>query len=66
MTTTVPNESAAPTALELVGGEGRVRALVDGFYDLMDLQAEFAGLRARHLGFAIGTLERDQWLRCMA
>jgi hemoglobin len=23
-------------------------------------------LRARHLPFAIGTSERDQWLRCMA
>ncbi|MBI3228851.1 MAG: group II truncated hemoglobin [Burkholderiales bacterium] len=23
-------------------------------------------LRARHLPFAIGTVERDQWLRCMA
>ncbi|HEY1150289.1 MAG TPA: hemoglobin-like protein, partial [Pseudoduganella sp.] len=23
-------------------------------------------LRARHLPFAVGTSERDQWLRCMA
>ena len=30
------------TAYELIGGEGRVRELVDRFYDLMDLEAEFA------------------------
>ena len=93
----------APTAFELVGGEERVRALVDRFYDLMDLEPEFAGiralhpptldgsrdkffwflcgwmggpdhyisrfghprLRARHMPFAIGIVERDQWLACM-
>jgi hemoglobin len=29
--------AAQPTAFELVGGEARVRELVDRFYDLMDL-----------------------------
>ncbi|MFM0286260.1 group II truncated hemoglobin [Paraburkholderia megapolitana] len=106
---TEPTEAAetAPaetTAFELVGGEARVRELIDRFYDLMDIEPEFAGirslhpptldgsrdkffwflcgwlggpdhyisrfghprLRARHLPFAIGESERDQWLRCMA
>jgi hemoglobin len=96
-----PSQSSA---FELVGGEARVRELVDRFYDLMELESEFAGiralhpptldgsrdklfwflcgwlggpdhyierfghprLRARHLPFAIGSSERDQWLRCMA
>ena len=40
--------AAQPTAFELVGGEARVRELVDRFYDLMDLEAEFAGIRALH------------------
>jgi hemoglobin len=93
-----------PTLYEVIGGESRLRELVDRFYDLMQLEPEFAGihamhpkpndssrdklfmflsgwmggpdlfieryghprLRARHLPYAIGTSERDQWLRCMA
>jgi hemoglobin len=92
------------SAFEAVGGETGLRALVDRFYDVMDLEQEFTGirtmhppsldgsrdklywflsgwlggpnlyierfghprLRARHLPFAIGVDERDQWLRCMA
>ena len=92
-----------PTPYELLGGEAGVRSLVDRFYDLMDLEAAYAGirrmhppaldesrdklfwflsgwlggpplfaqkkghpmLRARHLSFAIGVAERDQWLACM-
>ena len=89
---------------DVIGGQQRVRELVDRFYDLMELEPEFAGiralhppstegsrekfymflsgwmggpdlfveqfghprLRARHMPFAIGTGERDQWLRAMA
>ncbi len=88
---------------ELLGGEPAVRQLVDRFYDLMDLEPAYAGLRAlhpqtlegsrdklhwflcgwlggpqlyvekfghprlraRHLPYAIGIAERDQWLACM-
>lgn len=91
------------TAYEWVGGEAAVRRLVDRFYDLMDLEQDYAGiralhppdmtesrnklfwflcgwlggpahyaerfghprLRARHLPYAIGIAERDQWLHCM-
>ncbi|HET9978664.1 MAG TPA: group II truncated hemoglobin [Burkholderiaceae bacterium] len=93
----------ATSAFEQLGGEAGVRALVDRFYDLMDLEPGFARLRAlhptpldgsrdklfwflcgwlggpdhyqrrfghprlraRHLPFAIGIAERDQWLDCM-
>ncbi len=86
-----------------LGGEQAVRALVDHFYDLMDLESGFASiralhpqdlsgsrdklfwflsgwlggpdlyqsrfghprLRARHLPYAIGIDERDQWMACM-
>jgi hemoglobin len=93
-----------PTLYDTIGGEARLRELVDRFYDLMELEPEFAGirhmhppstegsrdklfcflsgwmggpdlyieafghprLRARHLPYAIGTKERDQWLHAMA
>ena len=93
--------AAAP--FERAGGERGVRALIDRFYDLMDLEPKFAALRAvhpvqldgsrdklywflcgwlggpqhyverfghprlraRHLPFSIGIVERDQWLACM-
>jgi hemoglobin len=96
--------SDKPTPYEMIGGESRLRELVDRFYDLMELEPEFAlihamhpkpndssreklfmflsgwlggpdlfiekyghpMLRARHLLYAIGSGERDQWLRCMA
>ncbi|HWB19183.1 MAG TPA: group II truncated hemoglobin [Phycisphaerales bacterium] len=88
---------------EAIGGEVGVRGLVECFYDHMERDAEFAGirrlhpeemrgsreklfmflsgwlggpdlyvkqyghpkLRARHMPFAIGEQERDQWLTCM-
>ena len=91
------------TPFETMGGEAAVRTLVDRFYDLMDLEPAYAGiralhpgtldgsrdklnwflcgwlggpdlyverfghprLRARHLPYAIGIPERDQWLACM-
>ncbi|MDD2976835.1 group II truncated hemoglobin [Aquabacterium sp.] len=93
-----------PTAYTLLGGDARVRELVDRFYDLMDLEPAYAELRAahgttlddardklywflsgwlggpslyierfghprlraRHLPFAIGIKERDQWVACMS
>ncbi len=36
------------TPFEWIGGEEKVRALVDRFYDLMDLEPQYAALRASH------------------
>ena len=96
-------DAAAATPFERLGGEPGVRALVDRFYDLMDLEPAYADLRAlhpgtlggsrdklfwflcgwlggpnhyterfghprlraRHLPYAIGIAERDQWMACM-
>ena len=96
--------AAGATPYAMLGGDAGVRALVERFYDLMDLDGAYAELRAvhaadlrhareklylflsgwlggpqlyverhghprlraRHLPFAIGVRERDQWLACMA
>jgi len=98
-----PTESPTATPFAWIGGESALRALVDRFYDLMDLEPGFTALRAvhgsdldkardhlfwflcgwmggpdyfverfghprlraRHMPFKIGILERDQWLACM-
>lgn len=40
------NRSSTP--YELLGGEARLRELVDRFYDLMDLEPAYAGIRKLH------------------
>lgn len=37
-----------PSVFDLIGGAEPLRAMVDRFYDLMDLEPEFAILRALH------------------
>jgi hemoglobin len=40
--------SEPKTAFEWIGGEEKVHALVDRFYDLMDLEPQYRELRAAH------------------
>lgn len=96
-------QEAGPTPYERLGGAEKLHAVVNHFYDLMDLEPGYAALRrahpgtldngrdrlfkflsgwlggpslytdefghpmlrARHLPFAIGETERDQWMACM-
>jgi hemoglobin len=58
------SQPAQPTAFELVGGETRVRELVDRFYDLMDLEPEFAGIRALHPPSLDGSRDKLYWFLC--
>lgn len=54
----------APSAFELLGGEDRVRALVDRFYDLMALDERFAGIRALHPPMLDGSRDKLFWFLC--
>lgn len=101
------SSDTAPTQIspyDQLGGEGKVKELVERFYDLMELDPAYLALRAahgpelaqarerlfwflcgwlggpayymekvghpmlraRHLPFSIGIIERDQWVACMA
>ena len=54
-------EAKQPTPFELLGGLEGVRALVDRFYDLMDLEPEFADLRALHPTSLDGSRDKLAW-----
>ena len=55
---------AAPSAFEQLGGEPAVRALVDRFYDLMDLEPAYADLRAIHPTVLDGSRDKLFWFLC--
>ena len=43
-----PQERDSPTPYDLIGGDGAVRALVERFYDLMELEPAYERLRRVH------------------
>ena len=43
-----PEKAAPTTPFEWIGGEEKVKALVERFYDLMDLEPRYRELRAAH------------------
>lgn len=47
-----------------LGGEPRVRELVERFYDLMDLEPRYAALRAAHGADLARARERLFWFLC--
>jgi hemoglobin len=54
-------ENPQPTLYELIGGEEKLRGLVDRFYDLMDLEQEYAGIRALHPTTLEGSRDKLFW-----
>jgi hemoglobin len=52
------------TAFELVGGEAAVRQLVDRFYDLMDIEPAYAGIRVLHPSTLDGSRDKLFWFLC--
>ena len=56
--------TGSPTPFERLGGEAGVRALVDRFYDLMDLDPGAAELRALHPTSLDGSRDKLYWFLC--
>ncbi|MFE8643871.1 group II truncated hemoglobin [Sphingomonas sp. NCPPB 2930] len=52
------------TPFEWIGGEDRVHALVERFYDLMDLEPAYTELRAAHGPGLAHARERLFWFLC--
>jgi len=50
--------SEQSTLYQQIGGDDKLRELVDRFYDLMDLEPQFAALRAMHPTTLEGSRER--------
>jgi hemoglobin len=51
----------SPTSHALVGGDSAVRALVDRFYDLMDIEPVYAAIRALHPATLDGSRDKLYW-----
>jgi hemoglobin len=49
------------TLYQVIGGEAKLREMVDRFYDLMELEAEFAGIRALHPVSTEGSRDKLFW-----
>lgn len=57
----IPEEPQQPSVFDLIGGDAKLRELVDRFYDLMDLEPEFAGIRALHPALLDGSRDKLHW-----
>ena len=60
----IEEKPAFGTPFEWIGGESKVRALVDRFYDLMDLEPAYAALRAVHGSDLANARQRLFWFLC--
>jgi hemoglobin len=59
--TPAEDQENAPSLFDLIGGEARLRELVDRFYDLMDLEPQFVALRAMHPPSLDGSRDKLFW-----
>ena len=59
-----PTPAAPATPFDWIGGEAKVHALVDRFYDLMDLEPKYAALRAAHGSDLVRARQHLFWFLC--
>ena len=60
----IHQQRPAVTPFESIGGEDRVKALVERFYDLMDLERNYAALRAAHGSELFRARQHLFWFLC--
>ncbi len=58
---TTEQETQPATIYEMIGGDAKVRELVDRFYDLMDLEPAYAGIRKMHPTTLDGSRDKLYW-----
>lgn len=58
------NSAPAITPFDAMGGESAVRRLVDRFYDLMELEPAYAGIRKLHPSPMDGSRDKLHWFLC--
>jgi hemoglobin len=59
-----PTQDTERTPFEWMGGETRVKALVERFYDLMELESAYKELRAVHGSELDSAREKLFWFLC--
>jgi hemoglobin len=64
MSDDMDDQTPGTSAFELMGGEGAIHALVERFYDLMDLEPGYAELRAAHGSDLASAREKLNWFLC--
>jgi hemoglobin len=60
----IDETSAFSSPFEWIGGEERIRVLVERFYDLMDLEPAYADLRAAHGSELTRARQHLFWFLC--
>ena len=60
----IEEKPAAATPFKWLGGEARVLALTERFYDLMDLEPGYRELRAAHGSDLVNARQRLFWFLC--